>query len=54
MEPLGINAGLLLTQWVVALLVIGFPIISLIDPARKRLAGCRDEKLTQICVPLIR
>lgn len=39
MEPLGINAGLLLIQLIVVVLLIGFPIISLIDLAKKNLKG---------------
>ena len=37
MEPLGINAGLLLIQFVVVVVMLGLPVISLIDLARKRL-----------------
>ena len=39
MEPLGINAGLLLVQLIPALALIGFPIISLIDLKKKKLSG---------------
>lgn len=39
MEPLGINTGLLLIQLVIAIVLIGVPIISLIDLARKQLTG---------------
>jgi len=39
MDALGINSGLLLTQFVVVLLMIGLPLISLIDLARKRSNG---------------
>jgi len=39
MEPLGINAGLLLIQLIVVMLMIGLPVISLIDLARKKLSG---------------
>ena len=39
MEPLGINAGLLLIQLIVFMLMIGFPVISLIDLAKKKLTG---------------
>ena len=39
MEPLGINAGLLLTQLIVVMLIIGLPVISLIDLGRKKLTG---------------
>lgn len=39
MEPLGINAGLLLIQSFFVILMIGLPIISLIDLARKKLNG---------------
>jgi hypothetical protein len=39
MEPLGINAGLLLIQFVVVFIMLGLPVISLIDLARKKLNG---------------
>ena len=39
MEPLGINAGLLVTQLIAVMLVIGLPVISLVDLARKKLTG---------------
>lgn len=39
MESLGINAGLLLVQLIVVMLMIGLPVISLIDLARKKLTG---------------
>lgn len=39
MEPLGINTGLLLIQLFFALFMLGLPIISLIDLARKKLSG---------------
>jgi hypothetical protein len=39
MEPLGINAGLLLVQAIPIMLLIGLPIISLIDLAKKKLSG---------------
>lgn len=39
MEPLGINTGLVLTQLIVVMLMIGLPVISLIDLARKKLSG---------------
>jgi len=39
MEPLGINAGLLLVQAIPVMLLIGLPIISLIDLAKKKLSG---------------
>jgi hypothetical protein len=39
MEPLGINAGLLLVQLIPVILLIGFPIISLIDLKKKTLSG---------------
>jgi len=37
MEPLGINIGLLLIQLMILLVMIGLPIISLIDLAKKKL-----------------
>lgn len=39
MEPLGINAGLLLVQAFFVILFFGLPVISLIDLARKKLSG---------------
>ena len=39
MEPLGINIGLLFIQVVVFMLMLGLPVISLIDLARKKLSG---------------
>lgn len=39
MEPLGINAGLLLIQLFFVLVMLGLPVISLIDLAKKKLNG---------------
>lgn len=39
MEPLGINTGLLLIQLLVVVLMMGLPVISLIDLAKKKLYG---------------
>lgn len=39
MEPLGINTGLLLIQLLVAAVMLGLPIISLIDLAKDKLSG---------------
>ena len=39
MEPLGINIGLLLIQSIIPMLLIGFPIISLIDLGKKKISG---------------
>jgi hypothetical protein len=39
MEPLGINAGLLLIQLFFVLVMLGLPVISLIDLAKKKLSG---------------
>jgi hypothetical protein len=39
MEPLGINAGLLLIQLFFVLVMLGLPILSLIDLAKKKLSG---------------
>jgi len=39
MEPLGINAGLLLIQSFFVLVMLGLPVISLIDLAKKKLSG---------------
>jgi hypothetical protein len=39
MDELGINIGLLLIQLIPAIILIGFPIISLIDLKKKKLSG---------------
>ena len=39
MEPLGINAGLLLIQLFFTMLFIGLPVISLVSLAKKKLTG---------------
>ena len=39
MDELGINTGLLLVQLIPAIVLIGFPIISLIDLKKKTLSG---------------
>jgi hypothetical protein len=39
MEYLGINTGLLLIQLIPVIVMIGLPIISLIDLAKKKLSG---------------
>jgi hypothetical protein len=39
MEPLGINAGLLLIQFLIVAVMVALPVISLIDLARKKLSG---------------
>lgn len=39
MEPLGINIGLLLVQSIFPIILIGFPIISLIDLGKKKISG---------------
>jgi hypothetical protein len=39
MDALGINMGLGLTELILVALLIGFPILSLIDLARKKLTG---------------
>lgn len=39
MEPLGINIGLLLVQSIFSILLLGFPIISLIDLGKKKMSG---------------
>jgi hypothetical protein len=39
MDTLGLNLGLLLEQMFFTTLLVGLPIISLIDLARKRLSG---------------
>lgn len=39
MESLGINFGLLLIQIVITIVLIGLPIVSLLELARKKLTG---------------
>jgi hypothetical protein len=39
MEPLGINTGLLLIQLLVVTVMLGPPVISRIDLAKKKLSG---------------
>jgi hypothetical protein len=39
MEALGINTGLLIVQLLPIILLIGFPIISLLDLRKKNLSG---------------
>jgi len=39
MESLGINTGLLLVQLILVLLMLGFPIVSLVDLRKKKLSG---------------
>jgi hypothetical protein len=39
MEPLGINTGLLFIQLMILLVMVGLPVISLIDLARKKLSS---------------
>ena len=39
MEPLGINFGLLLIQLIVVMLMIGLPVISLLDLSKKKLTA---------------
>jgi hypothetical protein len=39
MEPLGINLGLLLVQSITLILLIGFPLLGLIDLRKKNLSG---------------
>jgi hypothetical protein len=39
MDELGINTGLLLVQLIPAVVLIGFPVISLIDLKKKTLSG---------------
>ena len=39
MEPLGINVGLLFIQFIFMALMLGLPVISLIDLSRKKLTG---------------
>ena len=39
MEPLGINTGLLLIQLFFVLVMLGLPLISLIDLAKKKISG---------------
>ena len=39
MDALGINAGLLLSQAILPILLIGLPVLALIDLAKKKLNG---------------
>ena len=39
MEPLGINIGLFLIQFIIVMVMVGLPVLSLIDLARKKLSG---------------
>jgi len=39
MDALGINTGFLLTQVIFVILLIGLPIIALIDLAKKKMSG---------------
>ena len=39
MEPLGINTGLLIAQLLPIILLIGIPLISLLDLRKKKLSG---------------
>jgi hypothetical protein len=39
MEPLGINTGLLIVQLLPIILLIGLPVISLLDLRKKNLSG---------------
>jgi hypothetical protein len=39
MDELGINIGLLLVQLIPAMVLIGFPVISLVDLKKKKLSG---------------
>jgi hypothetical protein len=39
MEPLGINAGLLLIQLFFVLIMLGLPVFSMIDLAKRKLTG---------------
>ena len=39
MEELGINTGLLLIQLIPVIIMIGFPIISLVDLGKKKMTG---------------
>lgn len=39
MEELGINTGLLFVQLIPVIILIGFPVISLIDLRKKKLSG---------------
>ena len=39
MDELGINIGLLLVQLIPAMVLIGFPIISLVDLKKKKISG---------------
>jgi hypothetical protein len=38
-EPLGINIGLFLIQFIIVMVMVGLPVLSLIDLARKKLSG---------------
>jgi len=39
MEPLGINFGFLLIQSIIPIVLLGLPIISLVDLTKKKLSG---------------
>jgi hypothetical protein len=39
MDALGINTGLLLSQAIIPILLIGLPVLALIDLTKKRLSG---------------
>ena len=39
MDALGINTGLLLSQAIIPILLIGLPVLALIDLAKKKLSG---------------
>lgn len=39
MEELGINTGLLLIQLIPVIIMIGFPIISVVDLGKKKMTG---------------
>ena len=39
MEELGINTGLLLIQLISVIIMIGFPIISVVDLGKKKMTG---------------
>ena len=39
MEPLGINGGFLIIQAIPVILLVGLPVISLIDLAKKKITG---------------
>jgi hypothetical protein len=39
MDAIGINAGLLLSQAIIPILLIGLPVLALIGLAKKRLSG---------------